>query len=172
MSNKISVQQRKYFTKRIVDAMDEKIAILKQRRASDVQKLSEAEYKRYLKNIKLDKSLNKYKKLKEQYDILAEGIVAVYDEILRNFGKNRYDSGVPTIYAGSSYGDMDKAFRYLCSQTALGQETETESGRMIKELEDKKKAACDLLHGINELDGLTTEVNKILKGAGVPQLGA
>ena len=82
MSNKISVQQRKYFTQRIVDAMDEKIAILKQRRASDVQKLSEAEYKRYLKNIKLDKSLGRYKKLKEEYDILAEGIVAVFDEIL------------------------------------------------------------------------------------------
>ena len=43
MSNKISVQQRKYFVKRIEDAIDEKIAVLKQQRASDVQKLSEAE---------------------------------------------------------------------------------------------------------------------------------
>ena len=172
MSNKISVQQRKCFTERITEAINEKIAILKQQRASDVQKLSEAEYKRYLKNIKLDKTLNKYKKMKEEYDIIAQSIVVVYDEILRNLNKSRYDSGVPTVYAGSSHSDMDKAFRYLCSQTALGQETETKSGRMIKALEDKKKAACDLLHGINELDGLTTEVNRILKGAGVPQLGA
>ena len=172
MTNKISVQQRKYFTKRIEEAFDEKISILRQERASDVQKLSEAEYKRYLKNLKVDKSLNRYKKLKEEHDIVAEGLVAVYNEILKNLGKYQYDNGVPTIYTGSSHGDMDKAFRYLCNQTAFGQETETKSGRIIKELEEKKRAACDLLHGINELDGLTAEVNKILTGTGVPQLGA
>ena len=172
MSNKISVQQRKYFTERITGAINEKIAILKQQRASDVQKLSEAEYKRYLKNIKLDKTLNKYKKMKEEYDIIAQSIVVVYDEILRNLNKSRYDSGVPTVYAGSNYKDMDKAFRYLCGQTALGQETETKSGKMIKELQAKKRAACDKLHGVAELEGLMIEVNKILKGADVPLLGA
>jgi len=172
MSNKISVQQRKYFTKRIEDAMDEKIAVLKQQRASDVQKLSEAEYARYLKALKVDKSLNRYKKLKEEHDIVAEGLVAVYNEILKNLGKYQYDNGVPSIYTGSSHGDMDKAFRYLCNQTAFGQETETKSGKMIKELEAKKRAACDKLHGVAELDGLMAEVNKILKGANVPQLGA
>ena len=44
--------------------------------------------------------------------------------------------------------------------------------KIDEELERQKRAATDLLHGINELDGLTTEVNKILTGAGVPQLGA
>ena len=43
---------------------------------------------------------------------------------------------------------------------------------MIKELEEKKRAACDKLHGVAELDGLMSEVNKILKGADVPFLGA
>ena len=42
----------------------------------------------------------------------------------------------------------------------------------IEKLEKQKRAAIDLLHGVNELDGLTAEVNKILTGAGVPQLGA
>tara|TARA_E500000305_G_scaffold31974_1_gene24196 strand:+ start:531 stop:1049 length:519 start_codon:yes stop_codon:yes gene_type:complete len=172
MSNKISVQQRKYFTKRIEEAIDEKIAVLKQQRASDVQKLSEAEYKRYLKSLKVDKSMAQYRKVKERYDRLSQGLVAVYDELLKNLGKERYDSGVPSLYSGSSYSDTDKAFRYLCNQTALGQETETKSGKMIKELEAKKRAACDKLHGVAELDGLMHEVNKILKGANVPQLGA
>ena len=172
MASKISVQQRKYFVNRIEEAINEKIALLRQQRASDVQKLSEAEYKRYLKSIKLDKSLDKYRKMKEEYDILAERIVAVFDEILKTMNKARYDSGVPTIYAGSSYKDMDKAFRYLCGQTALGQETETKSGKMIKELQAKKRAACDKLHGVAELEGLMIEVNKILKGADVPLLGA
>ena len=71
----------------------------------------------------------------------------------------------------SSYSDTDKAFRYLCNQTALSQETETESGRLIRTLEEKKRSACDVLHGINELDELTSEVNTILKGADVPLLG-
>ena len=66
MSNKISVQQRKYFTERITGAINEKIAILKQQRASDVQKLSEAEYKRYLKSLKVDKSMAQYRKVKER----------------------------------------------------------------------------------------------------------
>ena len=169
---KISVQQRKYFVKRIEDSIDEKIAVLKQQRASDVQKLSEAEYKRYLKTLKVDKSMTQYRKVKERYDRLSQGLVAVYDELLNNLGKRKYDSGVPSVYNGSSHSDVDKAFRYLCNQTALGQETETKSGKMIKELEEKKRAACDKLHGVAELEGLMAEVNKILKGADVPLLGA
>ena len=144
---------------------------MKQQRASDVQKLSEAEYKRYLKSLKVDKSMAQYRKVKERYDRLSEGLVAVYDELLKNLGKERYDQGVPSLYSGSSYSDTDKAFRYLCNQTALSQETETESGRLIRTLEEKKRSACDVLHGINELDELTSEVNTILKGADVPLLG-
>ena len=48
---KISVQQRKYFVNRIEQSINEKINVLKQQRASDVQQLSEAEYKRYLKTL-------------------------------------------------------------------------------------------------------------------------
>ena len=61
---KISVQQRKYFVDRIESSINERIGILKQQRAADVQQISEAEYKRYLKTIKLDKSLSRYKKVK------------------------------------------------------------------------------------------------------------
>ena len=169
--SKISVQQRKYFANRIEQAIDEKINIIRQQRAADVQQLSEAEYKRYLKTIKLDKTITKYRKMKEEFDLLSDRIVAVYDEILKSLNKNKYDSGVPSLYSGSSYKDTDRAFRWLCNQTAQDQETETASGRLIKKLQHKKKTACDVLHGINELDGLTTEVNKILKGADVPMLG-
>ena len=79
---KISVQQRKYFVQRIEESINEKINLLKQQRASDVQKLSEAEYKRYLKTLKLDKTLARYKKLKEEFDLLSGQITDVYDELL------------------------------------------------------------------------------------------
>tara|TARA_Y100000593_G_scaffold14041_2_gene26339 strand:- start:14933 stop:15448 length:516 start_codon:yes stop_codon:yes gene_type:complete len=169
---KISVQQRKYFVERIENSINEKINILKQQRAADVQQISESEYKRYLKTIKLDKTLSRYKKVKDEFDLLGGRITAVYDEILESMGKRRYDSQVPSIYNGSSYSDIDKAFRYVCNKTAQGQETETESGKMIKELESKKRAACDVLHGINDLEELTGQVNAILKGSDVPMLGA
>ena len=168
---KISVQQRKYFVARIEESINEKISILKQQRAADVQKLSEGEYKRYLKTIKLDKTLDRYKKLKDEFDLLSNRIVDVYDEIVKSIAKQKYDHGVPSVYNGSSFQDMDRAFRYLCNQTAQAQETETESGKLINELEQKKRTACDVLHGINELDELTTQVNNILKGADVPLLG-
>ena len=76
-----------------------------------------------------------YRKVKERYDRLSEGLVAVYDELLKNLGKKRYDSGVPSLYNGSSYSDTDKAFRYLCNQTALGQETET---KLLKKIISKQ----------------------------------
>jgi len=120
----------------------------------------------------LDKTLSRYKKVKDEFDLLGGRITAVYDEILESMGKRRYDSQVPSIYNGSSYSDIDKAFRYVCNKTAQGQETETESGKMIKELESKKRAACDVLHGINDLEELTGQVNAILKGSDVPMLGA
>ena len=168
---KISVTQRKYFVKRVEDAIDEKIAILKQQRAADVQSLSEAEYKRYLKTLKLDKTLARYKKMKEEFDLLSSRITDVYAEVLKSIGKHQYDTNVPSIYNGSSYQDVDRGFRYLCNQTAQQQETETESGKLIKELENKKKSATDVLHGVNELSELTSQVNKILQGAEVPLLG-
>ena len=168
---KISVQQRKYFVARIEESINEKISILKQQRAADVQKLSEAEYNRYLKTIKLDKALARYKELKDEFDLLSNRIVDVYDEIVRSIGKNKYDHDVPSIYSGSSFQDMDRGFRYLCNKTAQDQETETESGKMIRELEQKKRNACDVLHGVNELEELTAEVNNILQSADVPLLG-
>ena len=42
---------------------------------------------------------------------------------------------------------------------------------MIADLENRKRAAVDQLHGINELQELTLTVNGILNGAGVPLLG-
>jgi len=169
---KISVQQRKYFVERIEESINEKINILKQQRAADVQKLSEAEYKRYLKTLKLDTTLARYKKVKEEFDLLGQRMVDVYDEIVKSIGKNKYDSDVPSIYSGSSFQDVDRGFRYLCNKTAQQQETETQSGKVIRSLEEKRRAACDVLHGINELEDLTIEVNNILKGADVPLLGS
>ena len=168
---KISVQQRKYFVTRIENSIDDKINELKQSNAAQVQSISEKAYDKYLKLIKIDKDIKRFNKLDEEHRTLQSKLVTIYNEVERSLGFDRYDSNTPTIYNSSSALDINTGFRFLCGKTAAKQETETPEGRLIKELENKKRAAIDELHGVNELEGLRMTVNNILKGADVPLLG-
>ena len=60
---KISVQQRKYFVERIESSINDKIEMLKQSNAAEVQNISEAAYNKYLKHLKVDKDLKRFEKL-------------------------------------------------------------------------------------------------------------
>ena len=60
MSNKISVQQRKYFIERIEKSINEKISDLRQSNASEVQNISEREYEGYLKGLNINKEVKRY----------------------------------------------------------------------------------------------------------------
>lgn len=168
---KISVQQRKYFVTRIENSINEKISELKQTKAAQVQTLSEKEFGKYLKMLKIDKDMAKFEKLDLEYKNLQSKLYDVYNEVRRTLGIDAYSSNSPNVYSSSGSSDLHKGFRYLCNQTAAKQETETPEGKIIKELEAKKRAAIDELHGINELEGLKVTVNNILKGADVPLLG-
>ena len=63
MGDKISVQQRKYFVERISSSINEKIEMLKQSNAAEVQNISEAAYNKYLKHLKVDKDLERFEQL-------------------------------------------------------------------------------------------------------------
>ena len=171
MSDKISVQQRKYFVERIENSINDKINSLKQANAAQVQNMSEAAFGKYLKLLKIDKDMKRFEKLDKEYKSVQSKMVAVYNEVRRSLALERYDSNVPSVYASSNHVDVIEGFRFLCSKTAAKNETETAEGKLIKTLEAKKRAAVDELHGINELDGLKLTVNNILKGADVPLLG-
>ena len=62
MSDKISVQQRKYFVERIETSINEKINELKQANAAQVQNISEKAFDKYLKLIKIDKDITRFKR--------------------------------------------------------------------------------------------------------------
>ena len=171
MSNKISVQQRKYFVERIQDSIDEKINELKQSNAAQVQNISERAYTKYLKAIKVDKDVTRFEKIDLEHKQLQSKLYDIYNVVRRSVGVSEYDNGTPNVYRSSSAIDFASGFRYLCSKTASKQETETPEGKLIRQLEDKKRAAIDELHGVNELEGLKLTVNNILKGADVPLLG-
>ena len=171
MADKISVQQRKYFVERIEGSIDDKINELKQSNAADIQNISEKAYDKYLKLLKIDKDIKEFDKLDIEHCKLQSKLVSVYNEVERSLGFSGYEANSPSVYKSSNALDINTGFRYLCSKTAAKQETETEEGKLIKELEATKRAAIDELHGINELNGLKQVVNNILKGADVPLLG-
>ena len=168
---KISVQQRKYFVTRIENSINEKINDLKQTKAAQVQTLSEKEFGKYLKMLKIDKDMAKFEKVDLRYRQLQSKLYEVYNEVRRSLGVEIYANDSPSVYNSSGSSDLHKGFRYLCSKTADKQETETPEGKIVKQLKAKKRAAIDELHGINELEGLKVTVNNILKGADVPLLG-
>tara|TARA_R100000995_G_scaffold60357_1_gene30590 strand:- start:4316 stop:4834 length:519 start_codon:yes stop_codon:yes gene_type:complete len=172
MSNKISVQQRKYFTQRIEEAIDVKISVLKHKNASKVTDLGNKQYENYLKEIDVFDKLMRFNVIKHEADTLCSTLKQIYENIKKALDVKGYNSDWPTIYNGSSYETINAAYRKACEEVALQNSKGNDLGKEIEELERQKRAATDLLHGINELDGLTTEVNKILTGAGVPQLGA
>ena len=176
MSDKISVQQRKYFVTRIENSINDKIETLKQSNAAEVQNISEAAYNKYLKLLKVDKEMKRFEKLDAEHAKLQSKLVQVYEsvkssQISSNRNLNTWDNNYPHLYNSSGAVSINDGYRYLCNQTAIKNEDETPQGKLIKKLEAKKRAAVDELHGVNELEGLKATVNNILKGADVPLLG-
>ena len=174
---KISVQQRMFFVERIQNSINEKIEMLKQSNAAQVQNISEAAYNKYLKHLKVDKDLERFEQLDIEHKKLQSKLVQVYDAVKssqtgkRNSHDYSYDHNYPHLYQSSDAVSINEGYRYLCNKTAAKNEDETPEGQLIKELENKKRAAIDEFHGVNELEGLRATVNNILKGADVPLLG-
>ena len=115
--------------------------------------------------------MKRYEKLDLEHKQLQTKLYNIYNEVRISLKVDKYNQNSPSVYNSSSALDMNEGFKFLCSKTAAKQETETPEGKMIKELQAKKRAAIDELHGINELNGLKSTVNNILKGADVPLLG-
>ena len=175
MADKISVQQRKYFVERIESSINNKIEALRQSNAAEVQNISEAAYNKYLKLLKVDKDIKRFEKLDAEHTKLQLKLIQVYDSVkssqIKSGKVSSWDNNYPHLYTSSGAVSINEGYRYLCNQTALKNEDETPQGKLIKQLEAKKRAATDELHGINELNGLKQVVNNILKGADVPLLG-
>ena len=173
MSDKITVQQRKYFVERIENSINEKINELRQGNAAQVQNISEREYEKYLDGLAIKEEVSRYKELWTELEPLASKIRAIFEELEQVLRKKEWDSNAPSLcsYQPFSGQDLEKAMRWCCHQTAKKHESETDAGKMITNLQAKKRAAIDELHGINELDGLKITVNNILQGADVPLLG-
>ena len=171
MSDKISVQQRKYFAERIEKAIDSKISLLKHKNASRVTNMGNKQFQNYLEEIGIKDSLARYTKLEKEYNDLNESMKLTYSNIRRALNIADYQSDWPSVYKGSNAEGFEKGFRRCCEEIALQNNEGSKIGLEIENLERQKRQATDILHGVNGLDGLMIQVNQILTGAGVPQLG-
>ena len=171
MAEKITAAQRKYFDNRIDTALNDRIKTLKQQDASNVMKVSDKAYAKYLKLIGIDKKLARFKKVDAERKALSERIYSVYSECRRSLDVVQHHSDTPSVYEGSTHESYDRGFRHLCKKAALRSEGITPIGKEIATLKEQMNNAKDILYGINDLPDLLKCVNGILSKANVPVLG-
>lgn len=173
--SKMSVQQRKYFVDRITSTINQQILVLRQANAAEVYDVSEKHYNKYLKSLKLDKTLKDFEMHRKKANALYQKMEAVYNEVKNTIidpnadWKERHNA--PTIWNSSDIKDIDKAFRWACNETARKHNGTCTMSKDIQALEKKRDKAIDILHGVEEFSDVMEKVNKSLKGTDVPRLG-
>tara|TARA_Y100001963_G_scaffold141173_1_gene209069 strand:+ start:673 stop:1209 length:537 start_codon:yes stop_codon:yes gene_type:complete len=174
--SKMSVQQRKYFVERITSTINKQILRLRQANAAEVYDVSEKHYIKYLKSLKLDKTLKDYDIHKRKLESLYQKIEAVYKEVKNTIVDPNADwrelQDVPTIWNTTDTEGIEKAFRWACNETARKNNNGCTMTKDIQALEKKRDKAIDILHGVEEFADVMDKVNKSLKGTEVPKLGA
>ena len=173
---KMSVQQRKYFVERISKTINSQILDLRQQNAARVYDVSEGAYKKYLKALRIDKTMKEYEKYRDKVDILSSKIKAVYDEVRKTVENPdlswNYRQDIPSLYSLPEIREVNKAFRWACNETARKNNNGCTMTKDIKALEKKRDKAIDKLHGVEEFADVMNKVNASLKGTEVPKLGA
>ena len=172
---KMSVQQRKYFVDRISKTINKQILNIRQAQAADVYDVSETHYNKYLAALKVQKALKEYKKVQEKYKVLGSKLESVFTEVKKTVEEPDADwratQNHPSVWASSSWNDFDKAYRWACAETAKQTDSTATHTIIIKNLENKRDKAIDILHGVDEFADTLGAVNKMLKGTEVPRLG-
>ena len=173
---KMSVQQRKYFVERISKTINKQILNIRQAQAADIYDVSETHYNKYLSALKVQKALKEYKKVHDKYKLLGSKLNSVFAEVKRTVENPdahwRETSNYPSVWSSSDWADFDKAFRWACAETAKKTDSTASHTNTIKNLENKRDKAIDILHGVDEFADTLGAVNKMLKGTEVPKLGA
>jgi len=164
----LSCQQRNYFIDRIKESINKEISALEQLHATNIQTVANKQYKVYMKTTGLDKLFKKYTKLEKGWkDIQDEmgNVCEAIHESTEYVGKDRY-------FHKPYNGDAVKEFlKKICSALARDGFIHSSKGKRLKELEDKRKAAVDVVMGMTETEQTVIAINKILRGTKVPLLG-
>ena len=139
----LSKQQRDYFIDRIRGEINKEIAILEQIHATG-------------------------KDAKDKWNAIRnrmQSICTALDEKTEYSGKEKY------FHAPYNTEGVEKFLRKICNSLARDNFINTPKGKRLKELEDKRTAAVDIVMGMTETEPLVRKLNKIFKGTNVPLLG-
>ena len=164
----LSCQQRNYFIDRIKKSINKEISVLEQLNATGIQTVANKQYKSYLKETGLDKLLKKYVKLEADWKSVQDEMGNVCKAIHEKTdypGKDKY------FHAPYSSDSVESFLKEICNSLARQGFINTPKGKRLKELEDKRTAAVDVVMGMTEVEPTVLAINKILKGTKVPLLG-
>ena len=164
----LSCQQRNYFIDRIKESINKEIGVLEQVHAANIETVANKQFKSYLKETGLDKMFKEYSKKEKEYKAIEKrmsSICAGLWEKTEYPGKERW---APSFY---NAGAVEEFLRKICNSLAREGFINTPKGKRLKELEEKRTAAIDVVMGMTETEPTVNAVNKILKGTKVPLLG-
>ena len=164
----LSCQQRNYFIDRIKKSINKEISILEQVNATGIQTVANKQYKSYLKETGLDKLLTKYTKLETEWRGIQDEMGNVCRAIHEKTEYPGKDNFYHTPYDSKG---VESFLKEICNSLAREGFINTPKGSRLKELEDKRTAAVDVVMGMTEVEPTVLAINKILKGTKVPLLG-
>tara|TARA_Y100001963_G_scaffold120002_1_gene167545 strand:+ start:2595 stop:3077 length:483 start_codon:yes stop_codon:yes gene_type:complete len=153
---KLSETQRAYFINRVSTQIQDKINVIRHKNSAKIAKMSITSYKKYTKEIGVDKLLSRLRKIQEEKDSL----------------KNLLDTTVRNI-KGSSYSncynvnDFEKFFKEEARKIVNNQFENTKDGKDILKLQTLRDKATDYLYGLNSNREITEGLNAILNPSGI-----
>ena len=152
--------QRDYFVSRINEKVNKEVGDLKHLNAAGIERMANKQFKTYLKQIEVDSLLKEYKNLQDKLDKVKDKLQLVVENVHNNVayeGKTNWSQ--PNIYSPS---DVEKFFRKICNALANDHFLTTPKGKRIRQLEEKREKAVDVVMGMTETNLVVQEINKVL----------
>ena len=153
---KMSETQRRYFINRVSDKIRDEIDVIKHKNSVKIAEASEKGYKKYLKEIGVDKMMSDLEKLEVSYNDLKGTLCKVCKGIDNTFWKGT-----------SNFNHYGAFFQDQARKLADNQFSKTKEGSRIAQLEKTREEAEDYLYGLNSDSEIAIGLNKILNPSGV-----
>ena len=164
----LSCQQRNYFIDRIKEEINKEISLLEQLHATKIETVANKQYKTYLKETGLDKLFKQYTAAEEKWTKVKDRMSQVCKAIHE---KTEYPGKDNYYHAPYDSKGVESFLRDICNSLARDNFIHTPKGKRLGELENKRRAAVDVVMGMTETEQTVIAINKILKGTNVPLLG-
>ena len=164
----LSCQQRNYFIDRIKDEINKEIGVLEQVNAATIETVANKQFKNYMKETGIGKLMAQYKNKQKEYKKLEDRMSIICTSLWEKTEYPGRQSYKPSFYNPDS---CESFLKEICNSLARDGFINTPKGKRLKQLEQKRKEAIDIVMGMTETDATVAAINKVLKGTKIPLLG-